>query len=358
MSVASSSGREAAHRSRAVVFGCAGTRLDPWERDFFRDADPMGFILFRRNVETPDQVRRLVDDLRACVGDGTRDVLIDQEGGRVARLGPPVWPAHPPSRVIGTVFRSAPDRGREAARLNGRLLGRMLADLGITIDCAPVADILAPETHRVIGDRAFDDDASAVAALARETCLGLLEERVLPVIKHLPGHGRANCDSHVELPVVTAPRDALEGTDFAAFRMLSDMPLGMTAHIVFRAIDATAPATQSSMVIEDVIRGSIGFDGLLFSDDLSMGALSGGMEVRAERALRAGCDVILHCNGDRAEMTALATAVPALSDRAAGRLSQARALRRSAATDREPEADMMARFHELLAAVGWPEAVA
>lgn len=311
-------------RPRAIVLGCAGTELSADERDFFRDADPLGFILFRRNCDSPSQVRSLVADLRASIGRSDAPVLIDQEGGRVARLRPPHWPAHPPAGVIGALALRDRAAGLEAARINGRLLAHMLRSLGITVDCAPVCDVPVEGAHDIIGDRAFGRDPVLVADLSRAMAEGMLAGGVLPIIKHIPGHGRAFADSHAELPVVDAPRAALEATDFAPFRALADLPLAMVAHVVLTAVDPTAPASTSATVISDVVRGpSIGFDGLLFSDDLSMGALRGTMAERTRAVLAAGCDVALHCNGEMPDMVEAVRVTPILSDEAARRWHQA-----------------------------------
>ncbi|MCW2246322.1 beta-N-acetylhexosaminidase [Azospirillum fermentarium] len=311
-------------RPRAIVFGCAGTVLSADERDFFRRTDPLGFILFRRNCETPEQVAALVAGLRASVGRPDAPVLIDQEGGRVARLRPPHWPAHPPAGAIGALALRDRAAGLEAARLNGRLLAHTLLSLGITVDCAPVCDVPVEGAHDIIGDRAFGRDPALVAALSRAFAEGMLVGGVLPVIKHIPGHGRAFADSHAELPVVDAPRDALEATDFAPFRALADLPLAMVAHVVLTAVDPTAPASTSATVIREVVRGpSIGFDGLLFSDDLSMGALHGTMAERTRAVLDAGCDVALHCNGAMPDMVEAAGVTPILSDEAFARWQRA-----------------------------------
>jgi beta-N-acetylhexosaminidase len=316
------------NRPRAVVFGCAGTVLDPAEAIFFTNADPLGFILFRRNCDTPAQVATLVRDLRASVGRPDAPVLIDQEGGRVARMRPPHWPAHPPMGAIGALALRDRAAGREAAWINGRLLAHMLTEVGVTVDCAPVCDVPVDGAHDIIGDRAFGRDPELVADLARATADGLLAGGVLPVIKHIPGHGRAFADSHAELPVVDAPRAALEATDFAPFRALADLPLAMVAHVVLKAIDPTAPASTSAIVMRDVVRGpAIGFDGLLFADDLSMNALAGDVRTRAKAVLAAGNDIVLHCNGVLDEMQAVAEVVPAMSYAAAQRWARAQAMR-------------------------------
>lgn len=281
----------------ALVLGCEGTVLSAVEKAFFRAANPFGFILFRRNIADPAQVRALVADLRGAVG-REAPVLIDQEGGRVARLRAPHWPELPAAGHVGALGLAAP----RAAWLHGRLLAAMLSDLGIDVDCAPVADVPVPGAHDVIGDRAFAGDPARVALLAGEQAKGLLAGGVLPVVKHLPGHGRAFADSHKELPVVTAPLAELQAWDFAPFKVLSGLPLAMVAHIIYTAIDADHPSSTSARIIKDIVRGEIGFDGLLFSDDLSMQALSGTLGQRTAAVLAAGCDVALHCNGVMAEM--------------------------------------------------------
>lgn len=326
--------QRAATARRALILGCEGVRLDAEERAFFRDTRPCGFILFKRNCETPDQVRALVAELRDAAALPDALVLIDQEGGRVARLGPPHWRRPPAGAVFDALASRDPEAARRAVYLNARLIAADLAALGINVDCYPPLDLRVPGASPVIGDRALGTTVSQVAALGRAACEGLLDGGVLPVIKHLPGHGRATADSHVALPIVTTPRAELEASDFAAFRALADMPIGMTAHVRFDAIDARQPATLSRGVIGEVIRGSIGFDGLLLCDDLSMAALSGSRAERARAALDAGCDVVLHCNGVAGEMAEIAAATPRLSAAAARRLEAAKArLRPSPAFD-------------------------
>jgi beta-N-acetylhexosaminidase len=298
---------------RAVVFGCADLELNGWERGFFAEADPLGFILFGRNCESPAQVRALVASLRATVGRQDAPVMIDQEGGRVARLTPPHWAARPAAACFGELAARDPDDATRAVWLNARLLATDLQPLGITVDCAPLLDLRWPEGHDVIGDRAFGDDPARVAALGRAFCDGLMAGGVLPVVKHIPGH--------LALPVVEASREELEATDFAAFRLLKDAPWAMTAHVVYSAIDAEAPATTSLKVISEIIRGTIEFHGILLSDDLSMSALDGDLGARAAAALAAGCDVNLHCNGDPAEMEAVAAATGRLGAAAKARLA-------------------------------------
>ena len=296
----------------ACIFGCAGQTLSADERDFFRDVKPWGFIVFKRNMETPDQLRALVDSLRDTIGRADAPVLIDQEGGRVQRMGPPHWPKYPPARVYG---RAAGDlfTQREVARLGARLIAHDLHAVGINVDCLPLLDVPQPGAHDIVGDRAYAADADTVAVLGRAQAEGLIAGGVLPVIKHMPGHGRAGADSHAALPVVDAAYETLEAVDFAPFRALSDMPMGMSAHVVYTAVDRKHPGTTSRKVIQKVIRREIGFGGLLMTDDLSMKALQGDFGDRTRAALKAGCDVILHCNGVMDEMKAVAGAVPKLA---------------------------------------------
>ena len=307
---------------RAFIAGCSGYALTPGERAFFRSADPLGFILFGRNIETPDQVRTLTADLRDTVGRSDAMVLIDQEGGRVQRLRPPHWPHYPAGRVYGSLARG-PDRARHAAWLGARLIAHDLRQLGITVDCLPVLDVPIPGAHDIIGDRAYATEPDRVAEFGRAAAEGLLAGGVLPVIKHIPGHGRAAADSHEALPRVGATLDQLRERDFRPFRVMVDMPIAMTAHVVFEAIDPDAPATTSRRVVTEIIRGEIGFGGLLLTDDLSMKALTGSFQARAEAAFAAGCDVALHCNGDLAEMEAVAEVAPVLSGDGARRAAAA-----------------------------------
>jgi beta-N-acetylhexosaminidase len=309
---------------RAAIFGCAGPSLSADERAFLRDADPLGFILFARNIETPAQVRRLTEDLRSCVARAEAPVLIDQEGGRVARLRPPHWRKAPPARLLGELYARDQERGLEATGLNSRLLAADVASIGCDVDCLPVLDIAFPETHAVIGDRAYASQPEPVAALGRAAAEGLMAEGVMPVIKHMPGHGRATVDSHEALPRVTVSRDTLERTDFLPFKLLSDLPWAMTAHVVYQAIDPDAALTVSTGGVKDIVRGHIGFDGLLLSDDLSMQALGGTLGERAARSLAAGCDIALHCNGQRAEMVEVADCTGPMTDAAARRFAAGR----------------------------------
>ena len=308
---------------RAVILGCQGTELTPWEADFLAATNPLGFILFARNCATPVQVTDLVAALRETVGRADAPVLIDQEGGRVQRLKPPEWRATPPPGRFGDLALTDRPRALEAVRLNAECLAAELAPLGITVNCLPLLDLRLPGAHEIIGDRGFGADPDLVAALGRACCEGLLAGGILPVIKHMPGHGRAAVDSHAELPRVEAGLAALEASDFAPFRALSDMPWAMTGHVVYEAVDPRRPATISPTVIDQVIRGWIGFDGILVSDDLSMAALDGDLGARTAAALAAGCDIALHCNGQRAEMEAVAAAAGPLSAQGMRRLADA-----------------------------------
>jgi beta-N-acetylhexosaminidase len=312
--------------ARAFITGLAGLTLSANERSFLRDARPWGLIIFKRNVQISQQVTDLTQSFRDAVG-WDAPVLVDQEGGRVQRLGPPHWSSYPPGARYGDLYDREPATGLAAARLAGHLIAADLRPLGIDVDCLPLADVPVPGADAVIGDRAYGAEAGKVAAIASAIAQGLQAGGVLPVLKHLPGHGRAKADSHHHLPVVDADRATLESTDFAAFKPLSGLPLGMTAHVVFSAIDPVAPATTSVTMVREVIRGFIGFQGLLMSDDISMGALSGTLAERSRAALAAGCDVVLHCNGDLAEMSEVAASVPELAGASAARADAALARR-------------------------------
>jgi beta-N-acetylhexosaminidase len=307
-------------RTLAFITGVSGPELNSAEREFIRTQRPWGFILFRRNIETPGQVVQLVNDLRQELAQPDAPVLIDQEGGRVQRLGPPHWPVYPPGRAYGAL---GPTLGHEMARLGARLIARDLAAVGITVDCLPVLDVPAANAHDVIGDRAYAASAEDVVSLGRAAAEGLIAGGVLPVVKHIPGHGRAGADSHKALPVVDASLAELEAVDFVPFHALADMPMAMTAHVVYTAIDRTRPATTSRRVIGDIIRGAIGFQGLLMSDDMSMKALSGDLTGLSRAALAAGCDVVLHCNGEMEEMRAVVAGSAPLAGQAEARAAAA-----------------------------------
>lgn len=312
---------------RAVVFGVAGTALTDDEKAFLRDADPLGFILFGRNCKEPDSIRRLTAELRNTVGRGDAPVLIDQEGGTVMRLRPPVWRDAPAAKTLGNLYQRDPERAVDATRALGAMFGAELGELGIDVDCAPVADLGLPQTTGAIGTRAYAHAPRTVATLARAMAEGLMQEGCLPVIKHIPGHGRAQVDSHRVLPRVGADLETLRGADFAVFRQLSDLPLGMSAHVVFEAIDPDAPATISKAVIEEIIRGYIAFDGFLFSDDIVMSSLNGSPAERASDVLSAGCDAVLHCSGDMSEMKAVAAVAPSLTEISLKRWNKAQSAR-------------------------------
>jgi len=304
---------------RAVIFGCAGPRLKATEAEFFRESNPLGFILFRRNCETPEQLTTLVLDLRASVGRGDAPVLIDQEGGRVVRMVSPHWREPPAAGAIGALAERDSSAGRRAAWLNARLIAADLRQVGIDVCCSPVLDLRYPGASSVVGDRAYSSDPDLVAILGRATADGLLAGGVLPVIKHMPGHGRAIADSHHEMPRIDATLAELMASDFRPFCALSNLPIGLGAHILYTALDDARPGTLSPRVISKVIRDAIGFGGLLLSDDLSMRALSGSIGDRAVAALAAGCDIALHCNGKPTEMADIAERVGTMNVEASRR---------------------------------------
>jgi beta-N-acetylhexosaminidase len=306
--------------THAVILGCAGFRLTAEENSFFAKVKPWGFILFKRNIEDRAQVRELTAALRACVG-WHAPILIDQEGGRVQRMRAPNWPAYPAARWFGQI--NEPTQRTALARLSARLMAHDLSEVGVNVDCLPVLDVPVAGAHDVIGDRAYAFQPDDVARMGRATAEGLLAGGVLPVIKHMPGHGRAQADSHHHLPKVSATLDQLRGHDFRPFRHLSDMPMAMTAHVVFEALDKANPATTSKKVFRRIIRGEIKYDGLVMTDDLSMKALSGDFSDRAEAAYAAGCDMILHCNGVMDEMARVAVAARPLAGAARRRAKAA-----------------------------------
>lgn len=326
----------------AAIFGCAGTEITAEERAFYRETDPLGFILFARNVADPDQMRRLTDALRESVGRDDAPILIDQEGGRVARLKPPHWRAMPPAAKFGEIAATDRARAATAVRINHELLAGELRAIGINVDCTPVLDLKRPETTNAIGDRAFAADPTLVADLGRAAAEGLMAGGVTPVIKHMPGHGRATVDSHLDLPRIDADFDELADSDFVPFRMLNDLPWGITAHLVYKEIDPDRPATLSPKVIAEVIRGEIGFSGLLVSDDMSMKALQGSLDQLAADLIAAGCDIALHCNGKLDEMRLVAAGCGALSPTA--RLRYERGRQR---INRDPEFDAQELAEEL-----------
>jgi beta-N-acetylhexosaminidase len=332
--------------TRAFITGVSGPELTAAEREFIRSERPWGFILFKRNIETPAQVILLVRELREAIGNPEAPVLIDQEGGRVQRLGPPHWPVYPPGAVFGVLYDIDPALGLTAARLSARLMAADLLELGVTVDCLPLADVPVAGADAVIGNRAYGTEPGKVAAIARAVTDGLEQGGILPVLKHIPGHGRATADTHFKLPEVDTSKTELERTDFAAFQPLAHLPMAMTAHVVFSALDPAQPATTSATIIQQVIRGVIGFQGLLMSDDVSMNALAGSIAERTRAILTAGCDMVLHCNGKLDEMREVAAETPELSGMALERA------RRALASRRAPQAfDRLAARAELEALV-------
>lgn len=305
-----------------AIFGLSGLTLTDDERAFFRDSDPAGYILFGRNIENREQVRRLTDELRALDGRANLPILIDQEGGRVARMKSPEWPAFPSGAAFDALYERAPASAIEAARLNAMALAAMLSEVGITVDCLPLLDVRQPGASDVIGDRALGSEPMRVAALGRAILSGLQDGGVVGIVKHIPGHGRALLDSHKELPVVTAVDRDLQ-TDLAPFAALRDAAMAMTCHVVFTAWDPDRPATLSPLVIDSVIRQRIGFHGLLLSDDLDMEALSGDVPSRAAGAVAAGCDIALNCWGKMDDMVGIANALDPISTVSRARLEGA-----------------------------------
>ncbi len=333
---------------KAFVCGCAALVLSAAERDFLSREDPWGLILFKRNVADRDQLRALTRSFRESVGRADAPVMIDQEGGRVQRMAPPKWRAYPAAAAIEAGLGVG--RSEAAARLVARLIAHDLREVGITVDCAPVLDVAEPGTHAAIGTRSFSSQPERVAAMGRAVAEGLLAGGVAPVIKHMPGHGRAHVDSHLEPPFVKASRDELK-RDFAPFAALRDLPMAMSAHIVFVAIDPDRPATMSSAVVNGVMRGEIGFDGLILSDDVSMKALSGPYEKRAAAIIAAGLDIVLHCKGELNEARAVASAVPLLSGQSLRRANAALATIASPKPfNAEQAANELSAVHEALQA--------
>src|ERR1700730_1654504 len=329
-------------KTRAFITGVSGTELGAEEREFIRATRPWGFILFKRNIATPPQVIQLIRELREAIEAPDAPILIDQEGGRVQRLGPPHWPVYPPGATFGALYDIDRALGLKAARLSARLIAADLIETGVTVDCLPLADVPVAGADAVIGNRAYGTEPGKVAAIARAVTEGLEQGGGLPVLKHIPGHGRATADTHFRLPVVDTSKAELERTDFAAFQPLADLPMAMTAHVVFSALDPAHPATTSATIVEQVIRGMIGFQGLLMSDDVSMNALAGSLAERSRAIFAAGCDMVLHCNGKFDEMRQVAAETPELSGKALERA------RRALATRRVPQAfDRLAARAEL-----------
>jgi beta-N-acetylhexosaminidase len=339
-----------------VIFGLSRTELNPIEHKLFEESNPFGFILFKRNCDTPDQVRWLVRELRATVGRPDAPVLIDQEGGRVARLQPPHWTKFPPARAFGQIYENDQALGTEAIQLFARILSHQLADLGITVNCAPVIDLFVDGATAALGDRALSRRPAIVAALARAFAEVSMENGLLPVMKHFPGHGRMKTDPHMMLPVIEASLAELETDDFVPFELLKDLPLGMTSHAVFMLLDKQNPASLSPFMHQDVIRGRLGFDGLLLSDDITMKALHGTPDDLAKRVIEAGSDIVLHCNGDVNEMQAIVGALEPMSKESAARWAYAQSMVKPINTQYKP-ADDIARLDILLGAVAYEEGI-
>ena len=332
---------------QAAIYAPSGLQLTPDERAFFRDADPAGYIVFKRNIADREQLRALTDDLRALSGRDDVPILIDQEGGRVARMKPPEWPAFPAGEAFARLYEKAPMSAIEALRANAQAIAVLLREVGVNVDCLPVLDVRQPGATDIVGDRALGSEPMQVAALGRAALDGLAAAGVVGVVKHMPGHGRALVDSHETLPIVDASLEALE-VDVEPFRTLRGAPMGMTCHCVYTAWDPERPGSQSPVVIGEVIRGHIGFDGFLMSDDIGMKALGGGFDDRARKVIEAGTDAVLHCSGNLAEMVAVAGAVGAIGAEARVRLDRAMATI-AATADATPLADLLAKRDALLA---------
>jgi beta-N-acetylhexosaminidase len=332
---------------QAAIYGLEGPALSDDERSFFREADPAGYLLFRRNCEEREQLRALSDELRSISGRPDLPILIDQEGGRVARMRPPEWAKFPAGWAFAELYAKAPISAIEACMANARALALMLRDCGINVDCLPLLDVRQEGADDIIGDRALGAEPMQVAALGRAVLDGFASAGVVGVVKHMPGHGRAMCDSHKDLPIVEAGEEEL-AIDLEPFERLNWAPMGMMAHVVYTAWDSEAPASQSATVIREIVRDRIGFDGWLMSDDIGMEALKGGFAERAAGVVEAGCDVALHCSGKMEEMVAVASAVPAMSARAEERLRQAMVIAASA-EDGPPFEELVAKRDELLA---------
>ncbi|MEI5680547.1 MULTISPECIES: beta-N-acetylhexosaminidase [unclassified Mesorhizobium] len=335
--------------SKSMILGCAGKTLTPDEIRFYGDERPWGFILFARNIGEPEQIRDLVASMRDSIGRPEAPIFIDQEGGRVQRLRPPIAPNYPAGAALGALYRSDHEAGLRASWLLARLHAFDLLRLGITADCLPVLDVPIEGASDVIGTRAYGKEPQSVTALGKAAAEGLLSGGVLPVMKHIPGHGRAFSDTHFELPTVDTPIEELRAHDFAPFKALSHLPIAMTAHVVYSAIDPAAPATTSEKVIREIVRGEIGFDGLLVSDDTSMKALSGDFPSKAASILAAGCDLVLHCNGVMEEMTGIASRTTALEGKSLERADRALSYIRE--RDAADEAQIRAEFANYFEAV-------
>ncbi|KZK83213.1 Beta-hexosaminidase [Pseudovibrio sp. Ad13] len=334
---------------KSFISGCLGPELSAEDKAFFRDQQPFGLILFARNMETPAQIRRLCADFREAVGRADAPVFIDQEGGRVQRFGAPHVPVYPAAGTIGRLYAQDVEAAKRAAYLHALLIGLDLRDLGLNANCIPCLDMPIEGASNIIGLRAYGSDAALVSDLGRAAMDGCLAAGVMPVMKHMPGHGRALVDSHLSLPEVTSPLEELEARDLLPFKSLRDCPMGMTAHIVFKEIDGDHPVTQSSYAIQKVIREAIGFDGVLISDDISMKALGDDLKSRVEKIVAAGCDLVLHCNGELDEMKVVASAVPEIDGKRAERIEAA--MQRNTQVFDGDETALRAEFDELCAKV-------
>jgi beta-N-acetylhexosaminidase len=333
---------------QSAFYGFAGERLTADERDFFRDADPAGYIVFARNCTSRDQVSALTDELRSIHGRAGLPILIDQEGGRVARMKPPHWPKFPAAEAFARLYQVAPISAIEAARANAAAIAAVLTEVGVNVDCLPVLDVRKPGATDIVGDRSFGESAMQVAALGRATLEGLASNGVVGVVKHMPGHGRALVDSHKTLPIVRSSDEELE-EDLEPFAALSDAPMGMVAHLVFTAWDEERPASLSRTVIDKIIRGRLGFDGFLMTDDIGMHALTGGFDERTRLSLDAGNDAVLHCSGKMEEMIAVASEAGTMPDDAVGRLERAMGSVSAGATAPAAYEELAAKRDELLA---------
>jgi beta-N-acetylhexosaminidase len=330
---------------KAVIFGLKNTTLSAEEREFFRRENPLGFILFARNCESPEQISALTRELRDCVGREELPILIDQEGGRVARLKPPHFRASYPAGIFASLAAQDKALAEKAVILNSKLIAHELASLGITVNCAPVADLLFEDAHSIIGDRSFGTTPEQVALLAGATSAGLIAGGIVPIMKHIPGHGRAKVDSHEKLPVISTAREQLDETDFKIFSTLRTIPWAMTAHIIYSAIDPDQPVTLSAKMIR-MIREELGFNGILISDDLSMKALAGDFATRTTGSFAAGCDLVLHCNGDMDEMLPIAAHSPAISAHVAELLAAGYAINKNSLALSPDESEH--HLHEIL----------
>lgn len=339
-------------RPLPVVFGCRGLELTPEERAFFHEIKPFGLILFKRNCDNPNQLRWLIKEFLQAVGRDDTAILIDQEGGRVTRLQPPHWTQHPAAHWFGAMYERDPDWGTEAVLCYARIVAHELTKLGITMNCAPVVDLFMPGATVAIGDRAMSRQPAVVAALARLWAETFMSHGIIPVIKHFPGHGRLKTDPHLMLPVIEASRAELENDDFMPFELLKDLPVGMNSHAVFTALDAEKPASMSSIIHQEIIRGALGFDGLLLSDDLTMKALNGLPEDLACRALEAGSDVVLHCSGAFEEMKKIAAALPPMAEESWSRWEHARQMVKQPPPGYSPSEDN-ARLDLLLGGIAY-----